>query len=67
MASTPTSKRARSQSPKKVKYFTGYLGCQRCANTWQTIDLNPERKVVTCPVCAELNDIREAQSRGAIC
>jgi hypothetical protein len=59
------SKRARTpQPPKRVNYFTGNLGCQRCAGIWLTVDLNPERKVVQCPVCAQLNDIREAQGRG---
>jgi transcription elongation factor Elf1 len=50
----------RDLKPKKVKYINGKLGCQRCGNTWDVVDLNPERKAVSCPVCGELNDIREA-------
>ena len=51
--------------PKAVKYINGKLGCQRCANTWTALDLNPERKVVQCPICGEQNDIREAIGRAA--
>lgn len=55
----------RQQKVKAVKYINGKLGCQRCANTWHTVDLNPERKVVQCPICGEQNDIREAIGRAA--
>ena len=34
----------------------------RCANPWDVVDLNSERKVVGCPVCGAENDIREAIS-----
>jgi len=50
---------------KNIKYFNGKLACQRCANKWQVVDLNPERKVVECPICGEQNDIREALGRAA--
>jgi hypothetical protein len=59
-----SKKRRDPQAPKNVKYITALLGCQRCDNKWNTVDLNPERKVITCPVCAEVNDIREAVQRG---
>jgi transcription elongation factor Elf1 len=55
----------RQQKVKAVKYFNGKLACQRCANTWQTVDLNPERKVTECPICGQPNDIREAIGRAA--
>jgi hypothetical protein len=57
-------KRRDPQAPKNVKYITALLGCQRCDIRWNTVDLNPERKTITCPVCAEINDIREAIQRG---
>lgn len=63
MSEKPRKNRA-PQAPKRVKYFTGKLGCQRCTAGWSVVDLNPERKVVQCPVCAEPNDIREAINRG---
>ena len=52
------------RGPKNVKFINGVLGCQRCDNKWDVVDLNPEHKVVTCPICAELNDIRAALGRG---
>jgi NAD-dependent SIR2 family protein deacetylase len=51
--------------PKRVKYINGNLRCLRCGNTWQVVDLNPERREVDCPVCAQCNDIREAIGRAA--
>lgn len=53
-----------SQAPKNVKHLTTLFGCGRCAKQWNVVDLNPERKVVQCPVCGEPNDIREAINRG---
>jgi hypothetical protein len=53
------------QCPKRVIYINGKLACQRCAREWMVVDLNPERKVVQCPVCGEPNDIREAIKRAA--
>jgi hypothetical protein len=64
MSKENNKKRRDPQAPKNVKYITALLGCQRCDSRWNVLDLNPERKVVTCPVCAELNDIREALQRG---
>jgi transcription elongation factor Elf1 len=49
---------------KQVKYVNGTLACQRCTSRWLVVDLNLERKVVPCPVCAEFNDIREAAKRA---
>ena len=57
-------KRRDPQAPKNVKHLTTLLGCGRCAKQWNVVDLNPERKVVQCPVCAEPNDIKEAINRG---
>jgi hypothetical protein len=54
----------KEQKIKQVRYVNGTLACQRCANRWLAVDLNPERKVVPCPVCAEFNDIREAAKRA---
>jgi NAD-dependent SIR2 family protein deacetylase len=56
-----TERRAK-QGPKNVIHLNGTLACQRCANSWDVVDLNPERKVVECPICAELNDIKSAVS-----
>lgn len=50
--------------PKHVVYIFGKLGCQRCNHFWTVSELNPERKIVPCPVCSEPNDIREAVKRG---
>lgn len=50
----------RQQKVKAVKYFNGKLACQRCANTWDVVDLNPERKVIECPICGQPNDIKES-------
>lgn len=54
----------RDSKPKNVKHLAALLGCGRCAKKWNVVDLNPERKVVQCPVCAEPNDIREAINCG---
>ena len=56
--------KSKKQAPKKVIYITALLRCQRCARDWNVVDLNPERKVVPCPVCAEWNDIRGSITRG---
>lgn len=66
MSAKPEQKRKgkRDQAPKNVKHLTALFGCGRCAKQWNVVDLNPERKVVQCPVCAEPNDIREAINRG---
>ncbi len=53
------------QGPKRVIYINGKLVCKRCPTEWQVVDLNPEYKVVQCPVCGEPNDIREAIKRTA--
>lgn len=50
---------------KVVRHIVGVLKCQRCPQVWNVVDLNPERKVVPCPTCGELNDIREAIRRAA--
>lgn len=55
----------KEMKPKHVQYINGKLGCQRCSNKWTVVDLNPERKVVQCPVCSFPNDIREAIKRAA--
>lgn len=57
-------KRRDPQAPKKVKYIAAVLQCQRCNGAWLASDLNPERKVVPCPVCGESNDIKEAIKRA---
>ena len=54
----------KSMKPKRVDYFTGKLGCQRCDRQWTVVDLNIERKVVPCPVCSAPNDIKEAIKRA---
>lgn len=55
----------KESKPKRVIHLNGKLTCQRCPTTWVVVDLNPERKVVQCPVCGEPNDIREAIKRAA--
>jgi len=57
--------RRKKQGPKRVIHINAKLACQRCTNGWTVVDLNPERKVVQCPTCAEPNDIREAIKRAA--
>ena len=44
--------------------FTGRLGCQRCDNRFDVVDLNVERRTVGCPICGENNAITEAIKRG---
>jgi len=53
----------RKQAAKRVIHISGKLACQRCGNGWIVVDLNPERKVVKCPICNIPNDIK-TQSRG---
>ena len=65
MSDNKGHKKPLGKTPKNIKYFNGRLGCQRCANTWQTVDLNPERKIVGCPICGEQNDIKEAIKRAS--
>jgi transcription elongation factor Elf1 len=55
----------RETKPKHVIYLNTKLGCQRCDREWTVANLNPERKVVGCPVCGEPNDIKEAVKRAA--
>ena len=62
--SVKRTERRERQGIKRVIYFTGQLKCQRCPLRWDVVDLNPERKVVSCPVCGEQNDIREAIKRA---
>lgn len=64
----PKRKQRREQAPKNVKMVNARLMCQRCANSWDAYDLNPERKVVPCPICSEPNDIRAAiaLARGGV-
>lgn len=50
----------KDQKPQHIHYVTANLRCQRCTQRWSVVDLNPERKVVPCPTCGTLNDIREA-------
>lgn len=57
--------RRKKQVVKNVLHLIGTLACSRCAREWFVTDLNPERKVVPCPVCSEPNDIREAIKKGA--
>lgn len=54
----------KEQKPKRVIYINAKLACQRCVNGWTVVDLNPERKVVGCPVCGAPNDIQEAIKRA---
>lgn len=54
----------KEMKPKHVIYINGTLACSRCAREWTAVDLNPERKVVQCPVCNQPNDIREAIKRA---
>ncbi len=54
----------KEQKPKHVIHLNCALACQRCSRSWIVADLNPERKVVPCPVCGEPNDIREAIKRA---
>jgi NAD-dependent SIR2 family protein deacetylase len=63
----PKKERAdrRDKAPKRIIHLSGKLACSRCTNGWTVVDLNPERKVVPCPVCAEPNYIREAIKRAA--
>lgn len=62
---TEDRKSRKEQKPKKVVHLNGKLDCSRCGNGWTVVDLNPERKVVTCPVCNFSNDILEAIKRAA--
>jgi len=55
----------RERTPKNVHHINGKLDCSRCGNGWTVVDLNPERKVVTCPVCNFPNDILEAIKRAS--
>jgi hypothetical protein len=59
------TKRRERQGVKNVLHFTGNLRCGRCGRGWFVSDLNPERKVVPCPVDGEPNDIKEAIKRAA--
>jgi hypothetical protein len=61
---TEDRKPRKEQKPKNVLFYTGRLACQRCTSTMSVVDLNPERKVVKCPVCSFPNDIREAIKRA---
>jgi transcription elongation factor Elf1 len=61
---TDKPKKPRDQKPKNVKHIAGKLSCGRCGNGWTVVDLNPERKKVTCPICAAPNDILEAIKRA---
>ena len=61
---TEERKPRKEQKPKNVIFFTGKLLCGRCAGGWSVVDLNPERKVVQCPICSEPNDIKEAIKRA---
>lgn len=61
---TETRKPKRELKPKNVVHRVGTLRCSDCANRWAVVDLNPERKVVPCPVCGRANDIREAIKRA---
>ena len=64
MSTKPEKRRDKRDKPKNVIHLTALLGCGRCGKQWNVVDLNPERKAVQCPVCAEPNDIREAINRG---
>lgn len=64
-AESTERKPRKEMKPKHVIYINGKLACQRCGLTHAVTDLNPERKVVPCPVCGEPNDIREAIKRAA--
>ncbi len=54
----------RVSKPKRVRFFNGLLSCIRCRQQWRANDLNEERKVVKCPVCAAPNDVKEARKRA---
>jgi hypothetical protein len=54
----------KERKPKHVIFINGSLRCQRCPTAWTVLDLNPEHKVVKCPVCGEPNDTREAIKRA---
>ncbi len=58
-----TERRAK-QGPKNVIHVNAKLSCGRCTREWTVENLNPERKVVPCPVCGKPNDIREAVKRA---
>lgn len=61
-----TEQRKPKKEPKykRVIHVNAKLSCGRCTREWMVVDLNPERKVVQCPVCSEPNDIREAIKRA---
>lgn len=61
---TEQRKPKREEKIKQVLHFTGKLSCGRCGREWFVTGLNPERKVVPCPVCSEPNDIKEAIKRA---
>lgn len=62
---TEQRKQKKEQKPKNVIHISDKLSCGRCGNGWFVTDLNPERKVMGCPVCGEPNDIKEAIKRAA--
>jgi len=53
---------ARKTRVKRVRYIAGVLSCQRCTNSFDVRELNPERKTVPCPVCGNVNDIQGARN-----
>jgi len=61
---TEQYKPKKDSKPKRVRFFNGFLSCIRCRQQWRANDLNEERKVVKCPVCAAPNDVKEARKRA---
>ena len=55
----------KQRKTKRVTHINANFGCACCAREWSVMDLNPEHKVVKCPVCAFPNDIRKAARRAA--
>jgi transcription elongation factor Elf1 len=63
-----SERKHREKPPIKVTMVNDKLRCLRCGNSWDVVDLNPQRKIVACPICAEFNDIQKAinLARGVI-
>ena len=59
------TERKREKKPIQIKPpFNGKLRCMQCANTWEVVDFNVERKAVHCPICGTYNDTNEARKRA---
>jgi hypothetical protein len=53
------SKPRKQSNYKPAPPIKGTLMCER-QHRWTVVDLNLERKVVKCPICSSLTDIKKA-------